>query len=147
MARQPLSARVGILEERVDKLAQIPARMDVLASRIDSLESQFVQFRESVGVEFSAVRQEMRHGFVAVTTALGSQIFRLEQRLDGIDRRFDGIDQKFEGIDRRFEAIDQRFAAVDQRFDGLERKIDQSSGQSRALFEEIISRLKTISER
>ena len=53
MNQQNVADRVEILERRVDRLEQLPAR-------IDSLASQILQFRGEVRVEFSAVRQEMR---------------------------------------------------------------------------------------
>ena len=52
MARPPLERRVSILEQNVEHLEQLPAR-------IDALELQIVQLRTEMRAEFSAVRGEM----------------------------------------------------------------------------------------
>jgi hypothetical protein len=53
MAPQSLARRVDTLEHRVEAL-------EVLPERLAGLELQFVQFREEVRGEFSAVRAELR---------------------------------------------------------------------------------------
>ena len=50
---QDLEKRVEILEDRVDLLEQLPAR-------VAGLESQVVQLRDEMRAEFSAVRTELR---------------------------------------------------------------------------------------
>ena len=50
---QSLADRLAILEERVEELSALPAR-------ISALELQILQFRGEVRTEFSAVRQELR---------------------------------------------------------------------------------------
>jgi hypothetical protein len=52
MLPQTLASRVDTLERKMGRLEDIPDRMA-------ALESQIVQFRSEVGVEFSAVRSEM----------------------------------------------------------------------------------------
>jgi hypothetical protein len=95
----------------VTALEALPSQVAGLTARTAAVESQIVQLRGEMHVEFSAVRREMHDGFVAVTTELGGQILRLDRKVDGLNR-----------------------------------KIDESSSQSRALFEEVIDRLKAISE-
>ena len=57
MAQQTLTNRVAILERGMESLEGLP-------DRVASLESQILQFRGDVRVEFSAVRREMHelHG-------------------------------------------------------------------------------------
>ena len=50
---QDLEKRVEILEDRVDLLEELPAR-------VAGLESQVVQLRDEMRAEFSAVRTELR---------------------------------------------------------------------------------------
>ena len=56
-----------VLERKVESLEKLPQRMD-------SLELQFVQFREEVRVEFSATRAEIRAGDERTRTDLRAEI-------------------------------------------------------------------------
>lgn len=62
-----LTRRVEILEEKVESLERLPAR-------VDALELQFLQFREEVRVEFSATRAELRAEIQGVETRLTALI-------------------------------------------------------------------------
>jgi hypothetical protein len=53
MAHGDLTTRVEVLEEKVDVLAELPAR-------VSSLEVQILQLRTEMRDECSAVRHEMR---------------------------------------------------------------------------------------
>ena len=53
MPPAPLTRRVQILEEKVESLERLPAR-------IDAIELQILQFREAVRAAFSATRDELR---------------------------------------------------------------------------------------
>ena len=55
MPQQSLTRRVGILEEKVASLEELP-------ERLDRLESQLLQFREENRVEHSAILAEVRAG-------------------------------------------------------------------------------------
>lgn len=55
MARSTLAARVTILEQKVERLEQLPQQIDALASQI-------LQFREDVRMELSGLRADMRAG-------------------------------------------------------------------------------------
>ena len=79
---------------------------------------------------------------VAVLTAFGLGMRRLDRRFEAIDRRidelrsdmlerfaavdrrFEAVDKRFDAVDKRFEAVDRRFEAMDERIDGLERRFD-----------------------
>ena len=77
MAARSLNERVDILEQKVEELQKLPARMD-------AVESQILQLRD-----------EMRDGFSAI-----------RQRLDGHDQRFVAIDGRLEGIDGRLGRLE-----------------------------------------
>ncbi len=51
---QDLEKRVQILEDKVELLEQLPAR-------VGALESQVLQLRDEMRAEFSATRSELRH--------------------------------------------------------------------------------------
>ena len=53
MPRSPLTRRVEILEEKVDSLEQLPAR-------IETLGLQILQFREEIRSAFSATHDELK---------------------------------------------------------------------------------------
>lgn len=77
MPRSPLTRRVEILEEEVESLEQLPAR-------IETLGLQILQFREEVGVEFSATRDGLRsemqqlHGQALARVGLAEAAIRYE---------------------------------------------------------------------
>ena len=56
MADRTLPERVTILEQRVEDLASLTAR-------VTGVELQILQLRDEMRMEFSAVRQEIREGF------------------------------------------------------------------------------------
>jgi len=67
MQPQPLERRVERLEQRVTVLEELPGR-------IDRLELQFVQLREEMRGEFSALRGERRAGDEETRRALRDEI-------------------------------------------------------------------------
>jgi hypothetical protein len=66
MPPSPLARRVQILEEKVESLEKLPAR-------IEALELQILQFREEVRAEFTATRE-----------GLGAEMRELETRLKAL---------------------------------------------------------------
>ncbi len=69
MPPSPLTRRVQILEEKVETLERLPAR-------IEALELQILQFREEVRAEFSATRDGLRAEIRA-----GDEETRLQMRV------------------------------------------------------------------
>ena len=63
MPPSPLTRRVQILEEKVERLERLP-------SRIDAIELQILQFREEVRVEFSATREGLRDSLDSLRSEL-----------------------------------------------------------------------------
>jgi len=55
-----------VLEITVEGLTGLPGQVQRLDARIESLDRQFLHFREDVGGEFSGVRREMATEFAAV---------------------------------------------------------------------------------
>ena len=74
MPPPPLTRRVQILEEKVERLEQLPAR-------IDSIELQILQFREEVRVEFSEMREGLRSEMRELHTQAIARIALTEQAL------------------------------------------------------------------
>ena len=110
MAARSLTQRVEILEQKVGDLQELPTRMV-------AVESQILQLREEIHVEFSAIRN----------------------RFDGIDQRLDGGDQRFVAIDQRFDAIDRRFDIIDQRFEETWRHMQM-------LHDDLVTRISLLRE-
>ena len=79
MAARSLKDRVEVLEQKVEDLQVLPAR-------VAAVEEQILQ-----------LRGEMHDGFSAI-----------DHRFEAIDRRFEAIDLRFEAIDRRFDGLDER---------------------------------------
>ena len=98
-APRSLTDRVGILEEKVEKLEGLP-------EAVRSLTSQFSQLSVRVQDGFSAMRKEW--------DAKLDQRFR--EQAEMLDERFVQVDQRFVQVDQRFAQVDQRFAQVDQQF-------------------------------
>ena len=63
MPETDLERRDAILEENMNQLAHVPARLT-------AIESQILQLQGEMHSEFSAVRAEMRSGFSAVRTEM-----------------------------------------------------------------------------
>jgi hypothetical protein len=63
-----LERRVAILEQNMNQLADLPAR-------VTALESQVLQLRGEMRSEFSALRTEMQAGFTAVRGEMQTESF------------------------------------------------------------------------
>lgn len=70
MAETILTRRVEMLEQKVQSLETLPAR-------VEAVELQIVQLRDEMRGEFSAVRQEMN----AMGSALGMEIRAVDEAL------------------------------------------------------------------
>jgi chromosome segregation ATPase len=126
------------LTERIDswapklverrRLEQKVGNLESLPDRVAAVESQILQLRSELRVEFSAIRQHLDHH----------------------DKRFAQVDRRFDQVDRRFDQVDQRFDQVDQRFDQLENHIregdEETRHQMRMLHEEVINRIALLQE-
>ena len=73
MPDELLSDRVERLEKTVEGLQTLPAEVAVLGERVGSVETQIVQLRGEMRVEFSDVRTEMRTEFAAVRSEMRTE--------------------------------------------------------------------------
>jgi hypothetical protein len=112
MPPQTIENRVDRLEERVTELEKLP-------ERVTAIESQIVQFRSEMHVEFSAVREEIRAGDDETRRVLGEQISETRRVLG--------------------EQISETRQVLDER-------IEESRRYMRVLHEDVIGRLATIQE-
>ncbi len=123
--------RVEILEEKVEALERLPARME-------ALELQILQFREEVRAEFIATRRELRQEMAGQGTSLRA-VLSAEIRAGDEETR------------REMHALHQDTLA---RIDALRTELqDETRGGDaetrrymRVLHEEVISRIALIQE-
>jgi len=84
MAGPTLTQRVEILEQKVERLETLPARMA-------AVEWQIVQLRDEMQGGFSAVRQEMAVMADDLRTELHHGLHGIRGELDGIHGELDGL--------------------------------------------------------
>ncbi len=131
MAEPSVAARVGILEQTVASLEPLPAQVDALTGKVDTLSAEFLQHREQNAREHAAIRGDIAEMHGLAMARLLEVEDRTSQRFDSLERRMDAgfarADRRFEQIDQRFEQIDERFEQIDQRFEQLERRFHTSA--------------------
>ena len=154
MARPPLERRVSILEEKVEHLEQLPAR-------IDAIELQIVQLRAEMRGEFLALRQEiiggdeetrgeMRTGFEVVRKEFGTV---RKEIVAGDDETRREMRAGFESLRKDIVAGDQETRAemrAEMRagFEALRNDIvtgdEETRRFMRVLYEDLVERIATI---
>jgi hypothetical protein len=138
MPQSPLPRRVRILEEKVQQLERLPAR-------IDNLEVQILQFREEVRGEFSATREGMG--------SLRAEMLQLhEQALARIALTEAALLHEMNQLDERGAAGIQetRRQLAETRTELIARIAEgdeETRRYMRVLHEEVIARIATIGER
>ena len=153
MPDELLSDRVERLEKTVEGLQTLPAQVAALGERVGSVETQILQLRTEVHIEFSDVRSEMRTGFADVRSEMQTEFaaVRGEMRTE-----FAAVRQEIAGL--RGEMYDGFAAARDDMLVGLAnvtrelgRQIQETAEEgkrhSRTLFEEALGRIATLGER
>ncbi len=110
MAGRSLTDRVEILEQKVEGLQTLPAKLAALTENVSGLRMEFSQFRGENDVAHFAIRDEI------------GQMHQLaiKQALDFHDetlKRFDQVDERFDKIDQKFDRIDEKFAKIDATLD------------------------------
>lgn len=111
-----LTRRVEILEQHLELLKALPAR-------VSAVEAQIVQLRDEMHVGFSALSGELRSEMRAGDQGLREEIedVRLEMRAMHQETlmRFEMQDQKIEGLDRHMhvlhEDLIERIARLGER--------------------------------
>ena len=187
MANESISDRVERLELAVSGLATIPSEVSDLAARTATVESQVLQLRSEMRVEFSALRGWTGEEFAAVREELAATQRETREEFAAIRGEFAAIRGEFAAVSGEFAVVRGEFAVVRGEFavvrrefaavredlaaarretreefatvrsemqEGfvavtteLGRQILESESRSRAMFEEALSRIATISER
>ena len=120
MPPSPLSRRVEILEEKVERLGGLPAR-------IDNLEVQILQFREEVRAEFSATRADFLARIALTEAALLHEMNQLDEK---------------RGKETRRELAETRTELIARIAEGDE----ETRRYMRVLHEDVIARIAMIGE-
>ena len=118
------------IENRVDRLEERVAELEKLPERVTAIESQIVQLRTEMRVEFSAVREEIRAGDDQTRHVLGERIEDTRRTLG---------EQIVETRRVLGEQILETSRVLDDR-------IEESRRYMRVLHEDVIGRLATIQE-
>jgi hypothetical protein len=119
MPSSPLTRRVQILEEKVELLERLPAR-------IEALELQFLQFRDEVRVEFSATRDGLRREIGSLRGEMGG----LRGEMGGVR---DELRAEIQGLEKRLDAL-------------ISEGDEETRRYMRVLHEDVIARIATIGE-
>ena len=85
MPARSLTERIEILEQKVGNLESLP-------DGVAAVESQILQLRSELKVEFSAIRQHLDHH---------------DERFNQVDRRFDQVDQRFDQLENHIREGDE----------------------------------------
>ena len=123
MPPSSLTRRVQILEEKVERLEQLPAH-------IDSIELQILQFRDEVRIEFSEIREEMREGLDGVRDGLRGEMRELHAQ--AIAR----IALTEQALLHEMSQLDEKAASRDA----------ETRHVMRVLYEDLITRIATLGE-
>jgi hypothetical protein len=118
---------VQILEEKVEQLEKLPAR-------IDNLEVQILQFREEVRAEFSATREEFQARIASTEAALLHEMNQLDERGVAPDQ-----ETRRQLSERLAETRTELIARIVEGDEETRRYM-------RVLHEEVIARIATIAE-
>src|SRR5262245_49409302 len=89
MPGDEMANRLEALEITVEDLSGLPKQVQRLDARTESLDRQFLHFRNDVRSEFSAVRQEMTTEFAAVRREMATEFaaVRREMKADSAETR------------------------------------------------------------
>ena len=150
MEQTSLTRRVEILEQHVELLKDLPARMT-------AVEAQILQLRRDMESGFSALSYAINAMHADVVARFEAQDKRFDEhdrrfdehdrRFDEHDRRFDEHDKRFDEHDKRFDAQDRRFDALERRFDALETRLDDFRHQMHVLHDDVLERIARLGER
>ena len=152
MANESISDRVERLELAVSALATIPSQVADLAARTAAVESQVLQLRSEMRVEFSALRGWTGEEFAAVREELAATQRETREEFAAVRGEFAAVREELAATQRETREefatvrseMQQGFVAVTTE---MGRQILESESRSRAMFEEALSRIATISER
>jgi hypothetical protein len=118
------------IQNRVDRLGERVTELEKLPERVTAIASQIVQFRTEIGVEFTAVREEIRAGDDETRRVLGEQISETRRVLG-------------EQIAETRRLLDERIAETQQL---ATEQTEETRRFMRVLHEDVIGRIATIQE-
>lgn len=91
---------------------------------------------ESVFAQVGKVSAVAESGIRRVEEKVGSEVKRLDNRVDNvlelirqIDARFDRVDERLDRVDERLDRVDERLSRVDERFDRMDAKLDRMNAK------------------
>ena len=149
MPDELLSDRVGRLEKTVEGLQTLPAAVAALGERVGSVETQILQLRAEMHVEFSGVRSEMRTEFAAVRSEMDTRSASVEAGFrQEIRAEIGGLrEEMHEGF---AAARDDMLVGLANVTSELGRQIRETAEEgkrhSQILFEEALGRISTLGE-
>ena len=156
MPDELLSDRVERLETTVEGLQTLPAQVAALGERVGSVETQILQFRADVRVEFSGVRGEMRTEFASVRDEMRTEFaaVRGEMRTEfaAVRREMDtGLaNVKAELRQEMHEgfagARDDMLIGLGELGRQIREVAEESKRHSQMLFEETLGRIAALGE-
>ncbi|MDE0333740.1 MAG: hypothetical protein OXI64_02185 [Defluviicoccus sp.] len=83
--------------------------------------------RQNARVEsVSAVAES---GIRRVEEKVGSEVKRLDDRVDNVLQLLGQIDARFDRVDERLDRVDERLDRVDERFDRMDAKLDRMNAK------------------
>jgi chromosome segregation ATPase len=120
MVRQPsLERRVQVLERKMSKLEDLPARIDAALARF--AKELDAKLEKRLEVRFKEEGEMMDERFAQVYAYM--------------DRRFAAVDARFDAVDARSRAVDGRLDTIDGRLDTIDGRLDKIDGELRILRE------------
>ena len=145
MPDELLSDRVEHLEKTVEGLQRLPADVAALGERVGSVETQILQLRTEMHVEFSDVRSEMRTEFAAVRSEMQAGLASVKTELRQEIAELRG--EMHEGF---ASSRDDMLLGLANVTSELGRQIRETAEEgkrhSRMLFEEVLGRIATLGE-
>ncbi len=141
MRVRELAVRVDTLEKQVSLLLQLPAQVADLTERVAGVESQVLQLRHEMRDGFSAIRSELGSRIEAVDTGLrGEMASKTELRDEMASMK---TELRAEMASMKTE-LREDIAALGRE---TVRLFDAAQRNARILHEEVLDRLKALGER
>ncbi len=129
--------RLERLEVRVTDLERLPERIEQVEHRLGGVETQVLQLREEMAVEFSAVRQEIKSEVKACKDELRGEIQACKDELRG----------EIQACKNELRAeIDTVSRTMIAGFQQVHEVIEEKWRHTLVLHEDLVGRIKTLGE-
>lgn len=109
--------------------------LEKLPERIDGLESQIVQLRTEMRVEFSAIQGQF--------AAVRDQFAAVQDQFAVVQDQFASVHERFVSVDSQFAWVREQFSAVWDEFAAVRREIRDGDEETRRLVREMGADLRT----